>query len=72
MDTVTIEAERERQLKRQISKFVSGTLVTYLYSSLARWDTPICPLVAGLPSDRGEFVLSRVSKSGMFEQITGR
>jgi len=61
-DTVTIEARREKELKRQITKFVSGAVFTYLNDSLERWDTPICPLVAGLPKERGEFILSRVSE----------
>jgi hypothetical protein len=30
--------------------------------SLARWQSPICPLVAGLPRDHGEFILQRVSQ----------
>jgi hypothetical protein len=61
-DTVTIQANQERELKLQISKFVAGTVFTYMYDSLERWNTPICPLVAGLPKERGEFVLGRVSE----------
>ncbi len=61
-DTVTIEARREREIKRQISKFVSGAVFTYFNDSLERWNTPICPLVAGLSRERGEFVLQRVSQ----------
>src|SRR5581483_9714833 len=30
--------------------------------SLERWNTPICPLVAGLSREQGEFVLQRVSQ----------
>jgi hypothetical protein len=60
-DTVTIEANKERELKRQISKFVAGAVFTYMNDSLERWNTPVCPLVAGLPKERGEFVLGRVS-----------
>jgi hypothetical protein len=30
--------------------------------SLARWQLPICPLVAGLPFDKGKFVFQRVSE----------
>ena len=62
MDSVTIEAARERLLKRQISEFVAGFVFRYGNDSLARWNTPICPLVAGLPSERGEFILARVSQ----------
>lgn len=61
-ETVTIEARRERELKRQISHFVSGTVFTYLNDSLERWNRPICPLVAGLPKERGEFILERISR----------
>jgi len=62
MDTVTVEATRERELKRQISQFVSSFDVTYLNDSLQRWNTPICPLVAGLSSEAGEFILARLSQ----------
>lgn len=61
-DTVTIQATKERELKSQISQFVAGAVFTYLNDSLERWNTPICPLVAGLPKERGEFVLERVSE----------
>jgi hypothetical protein len=61
IDTVTIDAQRERQLKLQISNFVSGLVVKYMNDSLERWDSPICPLVAGLTSEQGEFILARVS-----------
>ncbi|MBV8806245.1 MAG: hypothetical protein JO042_14400 [Sinobacteraceae bacterium] len=52
-DTVTIEAQRKREIKHQISHFVSSVVVSYLNDSLERWDTPICPLVAGLSRERG-------------------
>jgi hypothetical protein len=61
LDSVTVEAERDRQLKSRISEFVSGLVVSYRNDSLQRWDTPICPLVAGLPSEQGEFILARLS-----------
>ena len=61
-DTVTIQARRERELKQQISQFVYGVATSYMHDSLERWNTPMCPLVAGLPRDRGEFVLARVSQ----------
>ena len=46
IDTVTVEARRE-QLKRQISTFVSEIALQSRTESLARWQLPICPLVAG-------------------------
>ena len=60
IDTVTIEGQR--QVKRQIDSFVYGAAVTYMNDSLMRWDTPICPIVAGLPSSQGEFILARLSQ----------
>jgi hypothetical protein len=62
LDTVTVEAQRERELHRQIGNFVSSFDVTYLNAPLERWNSPICPLVAGLPSERGEFILARLSQ----------
>jgi hypothetical protein len=61
-DTVVIQARKEKELKRQISKFFSGSVITYLHDALERWDTPICPLVAGLSKERGEFMLERISQ----------
>lgn len=62
LDTVTVEAQRERELHRQISSFVASFDVTYLNAPLERWNSPICPLVAGLPNERGEFILARLSQ----------
>jgi len=62
METVTVEAKRNRELQRQISHFVSSFDVTYLNDSLQRWNSPICPLVAGLSSEGGEFILARLSQ----------
>ena len=61
-DTVIIEARRDREIQRQITKFVSGGVVTYSNDSLERWNQPICPLVAGLPSRPAEFIRARVSE----------
>ena len=63
LDTVTIEGTRQRkELERQVSHFVSSVPVHYSYESMARWNTPICPLVAGLTRDQGELVLTRISQ----------
>lgn len=62
LDTVTIQARRDREIKRQITKFVSGGVVTYFNDSLERWNQPICPLVAGLASKPAEFIRARVSQ----------
>ena len=63
LDQITVEARRERALlEHQVSSFVSAISAAPNRESLARWTTPICPLVAGLPRGHGEFVLTRVSK----------
>jgi len=62
-DTVTVQARRERkELERQVSHFVAAVSVRYLNDALSRWNKPICPLVAGLPREQGEFVLARLSQ----------
>lgn len=60
LETVTVEARRE--LQHQIDHFVANAVVRYLHNSLERWDSPVCPLVAGLPKEQGEFILARVSQ----------
>ena len=62
IDTVTVEAQRRRELERRISHFVSSFAVTYLNDSLQRWNAPICPLVAGLSKEGEEFILARFSQ----------
>ena len=62
LDTVIVQARRDREIKRQITKFVSGGVVTYLNDSLERWNQPICPLVAGVPSEQAEIIRARVSE----------
>ena len=60
LQAVTIEARR--QLERQVSRFVASVVVHYSQDSLLRWNTKICPLVAGLPREQGEFMLARISQ----------
>jgi len=60
LQTITIEAPR--QLERQVSHFVASIVVHYQQDSLVRWDTKICPLVAGLSREQGEFMLVRISQ----------
>jgi hypothetical protein len=65
IDTITVEAERDRKaLERQVNSFVTGIAVTPRDQSLANWQTqtPICFLVAGLPREGGEYMLTRLSK----------
>jgi hypothetical protein len=59
---VTVEADRAT-LERRVNSFVSGiTARPSQHESLARWNAAICPLVAGLPTEQGEFVLGRLSE----------
>ena len=65
LDTITVETARDRKaIERQVNAFVSGIAVAPRDQSLANWQAqvPICPLVAGLPHDDGEYMLARVSK----------
>jgi hypothetical protein len=64
LDTITVEAARQREVERQVRTFVAQIAVKPYESSLARWESvaPLCPLVAGLPREDGEFILARVSK----------
>ncbi len=63
LETVTITAKPQQELiERQISKFVSSITLSARDESLARWQVPICPLVAGMTREAGEFVLARLSE----------
>jgi hypothetical protein len=65
IDTITVEAQRDRvKLAREVGKFVSSTIVppNHYGQSLWRWNDKVCPLVAGLNKEQGEFVLARLSK----------
>lgn len=61
---VTVTAPREMEhLKSEVDTFVSSAITRpYGGDSLLRWDHPICPLVAGLNRQVGEFVLLRLSQ----------
>lgn len=63
LDSVTIEAARQkRELRRRVDHYVASNVVTYLHDSLVRWNTPVCPLAAGLPRNMEEFILERISQ----------
>ena len=63
LDTVTVAAPRDRkEVEREVNEFVFAVVVRSLHDSLSRWNTPISPLVAGLPREQGEFVLARLSQ----------
>lgn len=63
LSTITVEAQRE-SLQRQVRTFVSAIAMQRFGDSLARWEKPtaICPQVAGLPREDGEFILARLSR----------
>jgi hypothetical protein len=63
IESITIEARRKHdELQHEVQKFVDSALIVQTGDwSNARWIIPICPLVAGLSKDQGEFVLSRIS-----------
>jgi hypothetical protein len=65
LDSITVEAQRDRaKLEIEVNKFVSSAIVQpHGYSeSLWRWKDKLCPLVAGLNKEQGEFVLARLSQ----------
>ena len=65
MDTITVQAQRDKaKLEREVNKFVSSTIVQprNYDESLWRWKDQVCPLVAGLNKEQGEFVLGRLSE----------
>jgi hypothetical protein len=65
IDTITVQAQRDKaKLEREVNKFVSSTIVQppNYDESLWRWKDKVCPLVAGLNKEQGEFVLARLSE----------
>lgn len=65
-DTPEIIVEGSRPaIKQRVDEFVSGITrhTSPPDTSLPRWRKPVCPLVAGLPREQGEFVLERISQA---------
>lgn len=61
--TVTIEGRKQKEMiEHQIQAFVNSITISSFNESLPRWERPICPLIAGLPRDEGEFFLARLSQ----------
>jgi len=64
LSKVTIESARQRQaLRQRVNRFVDAVVDQGGNQSLVRWNQPMCPLVAGLPRDYGEFILARISQA---------
>jgi hypothetical protein len=59
---VTVEADRAT-LERRVFSFVTDITRTSRGDSLRVWRAKICPLVAGLGKDQGEFLLARLSQA---------
>lgn len=60
---MTIEAARERRrLYRDVGGCVTSAMMGHTVDSLPRWDQPICPLVAGLSRQQGEYILARITR----------
>jgi hypothetical protein len=59
---ITVEAQREREkLRHDVDAFAASAMTKSFEDSFMRWDHPVCPLVAGLNHQEGEFVLHRLS-----------
>lgn len=60
---VTIQALRGRnKLKSIVDHFVFSTLVWFGHDEYPRWNAPVCPLVAGLTREQGDFILARITQ----------
>jgi hypothetical protein len=62
--SITVEATREKEiLRRQIGSYILAITPPHGVA-LGRWQryTPLCPLVAGVPHDDGEYILKRLSQ----------
>jgi hypothetical protein len=62
-EEVIVEGTRP-EIEQRVNTFVKGvTHRGYAVESLVRWNKPICPLVAGIPANQGEFMLHRISQA---------
>jgi hypothetical protein len=56
---ITAPAELEPRISGFVDRIAGSSLQG---EGLARWQKPVCPLVAGLPAQEGEFILARISE----------
>jgi hypothetical protein len=62
-EEVIVEGTRP-EIEQRANTFVTAvTHRGYAVEPLVRWNKPICPLVAGIPANQGEFILQRVSQA---------
>jgi hypothetical protein len=62
IDPTSLPAQRDR-LKHDVDTFVSNTIVTHDDAAFEHWNSEVCPLVAGLNEEQGEFILARLSQA---------
>lgn len=65
---VTVLGERLK-LAPRVQSFVYGITQLRNNEGLARWNSPVCPLVTGLPRAQGEFILERISEIARAAQV---
>jgi hypothetical protein len=58
---VTVTANRI-ELEKRVSKYVYQIATVENGEGISRWRKPVCPLVAGIPQQEGEFTLERISE----------
>jgi hypothetical protein len=64
LSKITIEGMSERELRAKVDHFVAAVVTPPpSHESLLRWNTPVCPLVVGLPRKWGELVLAHISQA---------
>ena len=60
---VVVQARRA-EMQQRISTFVNQVTDFRYGEGLARWQFPVCPLVAGVRREWGEYILKRISEIG--------
>jgi hypothetical protein len=63
-NSIIVQGQRDsEQLKRDVNMYASSAIMRpFNDDSLLRWDHKICPLVAGMSKEAGEFALARLSQ----------
>ena len=67
---ITIQGLRQRHaLGAAVDHFVFSTLVSLGHDPYARWDSAVCPLVAGLTREQGDFILARITQAALAAHV---